>query len=167
MSATSPITEAAAQANPQRSAAQDRLARQLILAAGALCFVLLAWGHLGLGALLFPPAQTAAQQVVTSGPLNVSMALGSGQLKAAGPNALGFTVTDHTGHAIKDATITAHPIMRTMAMDAPSVSAAPDASGHYIARPKFAMAGDWRIDVTITRPGQPPQAASFNVTVRW
>ncbi|HEX8982856.1 MAG TPA: FixH family protein [Ktedonobacterales bacterium] len=166
MSVTSPTPHAIGD-TPVRTAAQDRVARRLILAAGALCFVLLAWGHLGLGALLFPPAQTAAQQVVTSGPLNISMALDSGQLKAAGTNALTFTITDHAGHAIKDATITAHPIMRTMAMDAPSVSATPDGSGHYIARPKFAMAGDWRLDLTITRPGQQPRTVSFNVTVRW
>lgn len=171
MSATSPTPhtsiKAVAQAIPSRSAAQDRLAQRLILAAGALCFMLLAWGHLGLGALLFPPAQTAPQQVVTSGPLKVSMALDSGQLKAAGPNALNFTITDSAGHIIKDATITTHPVMRTMAMDAPSVAADLNASGHYIARPKFAMAGAWRVVVTITRPGQAPQTASFNVTVRW
>lgn len=156
-----------ASALPVANSARDRLARNLILAAGALCFALLAWGHLGLGALLVPPAPTAPQQVVTSGPLRVNMALDSGQLKAAGPNALTFTITDRTGHTIKDATITAHPIMRTMAMDAPSVVATPDGSGHAIARPKFAMAGDWRLVVTIRRPEQPPQTATFNVTVRW
>lgn len=166
MSATSSTPHAIGDA-ATRTAAQDRLARRLILAAGALCFVLLAWGHLGLGALLLPPAQTAPQQVVTSGPLKASMALDSGQLIAAGPNTLSFTITDRAGHTIKDATITAHPIMRTMVMDAPSVSATPDGSGHYIARPKFAMAGDWRLDVTITRPGQQPRTVSFNVTVRW
>lgn len=148
-------------------AAHDRLARGLILGAGALCFLLLAWGHLGLGALLIPPPRTAPHQVMSAGPLQVALALDSGQLTAAGPNTVSFTITDSAGHAITGATATAHPEMQTMAMDAPSVIATPDTTGRYLAHPRFAMAGDWRLVVTIARPGQASQTVTFPVTVRW
>jgi hypothetical protein len=146
---------------------QDRLAHGLILAAGALCFLLLAWGHLGLGALLIPPPHTAAQQTQRAGRLTVALALDSGQLTAAGPNTVSFTLTDADGHAIIGAAAVAHPEMVTMAMEAPSVVATPGAPGSYTAHPRFAMAGDWRLVVTISRPGYGPQTLSFPVSVRW
>lgn len=132
-----------------------------------LCFLLLAWGHLGLGALLFPPPPGLARQVASAGPFHVTMALDSGQLTAAGPNNVAFVISDDAGHAVTDATVTAHPVMRTMAMVAPSVVASHSATGGYMAHPRFAMAGDWRLDVTIARPGHAPQTLTFNVTVRW
>ena len=162
---TPALSDISAGATPSR--AHDRLAHRLILGAGMLCFLLLAWGHLGLGALLFPPPRTVARQVVSAGPLTVALALGSGQLTAAGPNTVSLTITDQAGRPISDATAMAHPVMTTMAMVAPSVAATPDAMGHYTAHPRFAMAGDWRLVVTITRPGYAPQTATFPVTVRW
>ncbi|HZC06364.1 MAG TPA: FixH family protein [Ktedonobacterales bacterium] len=147
---------------------QDRLAHSLILGAGALCFLLLAWGHLGLGALLFPPAPTVARQVASVGALKVTLGLSSGQLTAAGPNTVSFTITDASGRPINDAVVTTRPEMRTMTMDAPAVVAVRSgAPGSYMARPRFAMAGDWRLVVTITIPGQATRTATFNVTVRW
>lgn len=147
---------------------QDRLAHGLIIAAGALCFLLLAWGHLGLGALLIPPPHTATQQTQRVGRLTVALALDSGQLTAAGPNTVSFTLTDADGHAIIGASAVAHPEMVTMAMEAPGVVATPSAApGSYTAHPRFAMAGDWRLVVTISRPGYGPQTLSFPVSVRW
>lgn len=166
---TPALPDVSAGATPSR--AHDRLAHGLILGAGTLCFLLLAWGHLGLGALLFPPPRTVARQVASAGPLKVALALDSGQLTAAGPNTVVLTITDQAGRPITQATATAHPVMTTMAMEAPSVVAmpvaTPDATGQYSAQPRFAMAGDWRLVVTITRPGYAPQAATFPVTVRW
>src|SRR6185312_14601238 len=162
---TPALSDISAGATPSR--AHDRLAHGLILGAGALCFLLLAWGHLGLGALVFPPPHTVARQVASAGPLKVALTLGSGQLTAAGPNTVNFTITDQAGRAITDATATAHPMMATMAMEAPSVVASPNALGSYTAHPRFAMAGDWRLVVMIARPGYAPQTATFPVTVRW
>lgn len=147
---------------------RDHLAHSLILGAGAVCFLLLAWEHLGLGALLFPPAPMAARQTVSADTLNATLRVDSGQLTAAGPNAVSFTLTDASGRPINDAVVTAHPEMRTMSMDAPAVVAVRSgAPGSYVAHPRFAMAGDWRLIVMVTRPGQPPQPVTFNVTVRW
>jgi hypothetical protein len=78
---------AAAKRLPARSRA-DVLARGGILAAGLACLLLLAWGHLGLGALLFPPAPTVAQQTAVAGPYRVTLRLESGQPTARGPNTL-------------------------------------------------------------------------------
>lgn len=146
---------------------QDRLAHGLIIAAGALCFLLLAWGHLGLGALLIPPSPTAAQQTQRVGRLTVALTLDSGQLTPAGPNTVTLMLTDSDGQPIIGAAALAHPEMVTMAMQAPSVVATPAAPGRYIAHPQFAMAGDWRLVVTISRPGYGPQTLSFPVNVRW
>lgn len=146
---------------------QDRLAHGLIIAAGALCFLLLAWGHLGLGALLNPPPSTSAQQTQHAGRLTVALTLDSGQLTPAGPNTVTLTLTDADGQPILGAAAMAHPEMVTMAMQAPSVVATPAAPGRYTAHPQFAMAGDWRLVVTISRPGYAPQMLSFPVSVRW
>lgn len=146
---------------------RDRAARGMIVGAGALCFLLLAWGHLGLGALFLPPPRAIPRQVTGAGALRVTLTLESGQMTAAGPNTVSVTLTDGSGRAISGAVVAVHPVMRGMAMDAPAVVAAPVGNGHYIAHPRFAMAGDWQLVVTITRPGQPPQTASFEVTARW
>lgn len=156
-------------ANSWRSRSkQDMLARGLILGAGALCFVLLAWVHLGLGALVMPPANTVMQQSASAGSLHVTLALDSGQLTAAGPNTVSMKILDHAGRPVVGAIVIVHPMMRTMAMDAPSVGATQAPDGAYLAHPKFAMAGAWRLIVTITQRGHaPPQSTSFNVTARW
>src|SRR5689334_1890528 len=41
------------------TATMDRWFSAIIVGSGVFCFVLLAWAHLGLGALLTPPAATA------------------------------------------------------------------------------------------------------------
>lgn len=151
----------------ERGGRRDRLARGLILGAGALCFVLLAWVHLGLGALVIPPPRTVPTQVTMAGPLRVTLGLESGQLTAAGPNTVSLTITDSAGRQVTNATVVAHLTMRTMAMDAPDVAATPTSAGRYLAHPKFAMAGPWRLTVTTTQPGQPPHTATFDVNARW
>jgi hypothetical protein len=145
----------------------DRLALGGIWGAALICFVLLAWGHLGLGAWIVPPAASAEQQVVSAGPYQVTLRLNSGQLNARGPNAISFALKDAAGHPIDGATLVVAPSMATMAMDAPAVGASARRSGSYEAHPVFAMAGEWRLRVTITTPGQPRQAATFPVGVRW
>lgn len=151
----------------KRGGRRDVIARGGIFGAGALCFALLAWVHLGLGALLIPPARTVPQQVATAGPLRVALALDSGQLTTSGPNTLRLTITDRAGNPVTGAEVTLRLTMLTMAMDAPDVSATTTVAGHYIAHPIFAMAGAWRLVVTISQPGAPLRSASFMVTTRW
>ena len=62
------LTKKDASKQPPARSRADFFARGGILAAGLICLLLLAWGHLGLGALLFPPAPTQAQQTVVAGP---------------------------------------------------------------------------------------------------
>ena len=154
-------------APPAPGSRRDLAAKGVILAAGAACFALLAWVHLGVGALVNPPPRTVAQQMTTAGPLRVTLSLDSGQLTAAGPNTISVTITDRAGKIVMNATVVAHPSMRTMAMVAPDVTATAASGGRYLAHPKFAMAGPWRLTLTITQPGQPPRTATFDVTARW
>jgi nitrogen fixation protein FixH len=134
---------------------------------GVLCFALLAWGHLGLGALLIPPAPTAAQQTVVAGPYHVVLALDSGQLTVKGPNAISFRVQEQSGQMVKNASVQVALEMTTMPMSAPTVSAHPQSTGQYLAQPLFSMAGNWRLTVTIVVAGQPGVQATFPVSVRW
>jgi hypothetical protein len=145
----------------------DRAAYAAIIGTGAICFVLLAWVHLGLGALLFPPVATARAQTATAGSYSLTLRLSSGQLSAAGPNAVILTIRDATGHALDAGSIEVRPVMTTMAMEVPSVSAASQGGGTFVAHPKFAMAGTWRLEVTVAPPGGAAHTASFNVGVRW
>ena len=149
------------------SSRADRVLPRLIVGAGTLCFVLLAWGHLGLGAWLFPPAPTVAQQTVIAGPYQVALSLDSGQLTVGGSNTVSLRLQDQRGHAITDAAVQIAPEMMSMPMTAPTVGAAAQTAGAYLARPMFSMAGNWRLRVSITVPGQPSAQAVFIVSVRW
>ena len=145
----------------------DRLARGVILAGGILVLGMLAWGHLGLGALLVPPAATAAHQTVQAGPYQVTLRLDSGQLTARGPNTIALVVQDHSGHAIQGAAVRIAPSMTSMVMIAPTMTASAGPNGTYTARPIFGMAGPWQLSVSISAPGSAAQHAVFAAGVHW
>lgn len=146
---------------------QDRLVLGGIWGVALICFALLAWGHLGLGAWIVPPTATAQQQVSSTGPYRVTLRLDSGQLTARGPNVVSFVLKDTRGHPVEGATLVVAPAMATMAMDAPAVGASKRESGRYEAHPVFAMAGEWRLRVSIAAPGHLERTATFSVGVRW
>jgi YtkA-like protein len=150
-----------------RSITSDRIARYGILGSGILCLLLLAWGHLGLGVLIFPPAPTVALQTATAGTYEVTLRLDSGQLTADRHNTVSFEVRDHAGRLVKASAIHVQPVMTTMTMDVPAADVTATAGGRYLAHPVFSMAGPWRLDVSITAPGQRLATMSFNVGVRW
>ena len=145
----------------------DRLMRGIIFGGGALVFALLAWGHLGLGTWLFPPAPSPMHQVAQAGAYTVTFQASSTQLTARGPNAVTFTVRDAAGHAIDTAAVQLDLVMATMPMSAPSVTAMPQSTGSYLAHPIFGMAGIWKMNVTIAALGQPTVHTTFQVSVRW
>jgi len=145
----------------------DRVAYSIIIGTGALCFLLLAWVHLGLGALLFPPAATAQAQTATTGSYALTLRLSSGQLTAAGPNAVTLTIRDAAGHALDAASVEVQPVMTTMPMQAPSVAAIPLGAGTFVVHPKFGMAGTWHLDITVMPRGGAAHSTSFVVGVRW
>jgi hypothetical protein len=145
----------------------ERFLPHFIVASGVLCFLLLAWGHLGLGAWLFPPAPTVAHQTALAGPYQVVLSLDSGQLMVGGANTVSVRVQDQRGQAVTGASLQMQPEMTTMPMTTPAVTAQAQAAGQYLARPRFSMAGEWRLTVTISAPGQAPVQTMFLVNVRW
>jgi hypothetical protein len=161
------LTEKAAAQQPQARSRADYLARGGILAAGLVCLLLLAWGHLGLGALLVPPAPTVAQQTALAGPYQVTLWLQSGQLTARGPNTLVLTLQDQAGQPINGASLRVTPEMTSMPMAAPDAAGLTRGAGQYLFHPVFGMAGDWRLDISIAVPGRPGAQVSFPVGVRW
>jgi len=150
-----------------RTSRSDRIAALLIGGMGLVVLSLLAWGHLGLGALIFPPAATAAHQTTSTGAYHVTFNATSGQLTAHGPNAVLLVVTDTAGKAITGATIHVQPEMTTMNMANPSYDARELGNGTYSVQPQFAMAGDWRLVTMISMQGNAPQQAAFIVSVHW
>ena len=74
---------------------------------------------------------------------------------------------DQAGHAINGASLRVTPEMTTMPMTVPAADGLGQGNGQYLLHPAFGMAGDWRLNVTITAPGQPTMQASFPVGVRW
>ena len=162
-----PLRHEAKPAPFQRTPQSDRIARIGLFSTAAVVFFLLVWGHLGLSALVFPPAATAPQQVATAGGYQVTFTANSGQITTHGPNAIAFHLRDATGHAITNATIHMQPVMTTMAMPSPAYIATSNAAGTAMLHPAFSMAGVWRLAITITTPGQPDAQTSFLVSVRW
>ena len=150
----------------RRLTRQDRLAYGGIVGSALVCLALLAWGHLGLGALLVPPKATAAQ-VVRAGDLTVALRVDSPRLTAGGPNDLALTIRDAEGRPLDGASVLVQPAMVGMEMDVPPVAATASGGGVYTARPKFGMAGDWRLVVTVTPRGGAPLRAVFTAGVRW
>jgi len=151
---------------PIPSRRQARIARGVILGSGLVVLALLAWVHLGLGALLFPHASGPARQVATAGTLRVTLLADSGEMLVGDHNTISLAVDDATGKVITGATVTVAADMLDMPMPVPHVDAT-WANGKYTAHPIFSMAGPWRLTVTITTPGQPPVHATFRVGVRW
>ena len=145
---------------------QGYIARGVILGSGLLVLGLLAWAHLGLGALLFPPATDPSRQVATAGSLRVTLLADSGEMLVGDHNTISLAVSDAAGKAVAGAKITVSADMLTMPMPVPTVEAA-WANGKYTAHPVFSMAGPWQLTVTITAPGQVPVHATFRVGVRW
>lgn len=145
---------------------QGYVARGVILGSGLLVLALLAWVHLGLGALLFPPATGPARQVATAGMLRVTLLADSGEMLVGGHNIISLAVNDAAGHAITGAKVTVAADMLDMPMPVPPVEAV-WANGRYTAHPVFSMAGPWQLTVTITAPGQSQVHATFRVGVHW
>jgi hypothetical protein len=145
----------------------DRLVRAVLLGVCVLCFVFLAWDHLDLGAFIFPPAPTVPTQQAAAGPYKVTLRLDSGQLVVGDSNATSFVLGDSAGEPISGARMVVVPDMVAMAMQESPATTTETGGGHYHAKLAFAMPGAWRLDVTISRPGQPDAHTSFDVGVRW
>lgn len=145
---------------------QGLVARGVILGSGLLVLALLAWVHLGVGALLFPPAPDPARQMATAGSFQVTLQADSGEMLVGEHNTVSLVVNDTVRHAVTGATVTIAADMLTMPMPVPTVVAT-WAHGRYTAHPIFTMAGPWRLTVMITAPGQPTVHAIFKVGVRW
>jgi len=145
---------------------QGYVARGVILGSGLLVLAMLTWVHLGLGALLFPPARGPARQVATAGALRVTLLADSGEMLVGNHNTISLAVSDATGRAITGAKVIVSADMLTMPMPVPTVDAV-WAQGKYTAHPIFSMAGPWQLTVTITSLGQSPVHAAFRVGVRW
>ena len=149
-----------------RSRRERRIAHGVIIGSGLLTLALFAWVHLGVGALLFPPAPGPARQVANAGAFQVTMLSDSGEMLVGEHNTISLLVRDADQRAVTGARITVAADMLTMPMPAPDV-AATWAQGRYTAHPIFTMAGPWKLTVTILAPGQPAVHADFQVGVRW
>ena len=149
---------------PPRTAASSVVS---ILGICVLCFLFLAWDHLDLGAFIFPPAPTVPTQQAVAGPYTVTFQLDSGQLLVGNANSTSFVLGDATGTPISGAHLVVVPNMVAMGMQESPVTISETGGGHYSAKLPFAMPGDWRLDLTISRPGQPDAHASFDVGVNW
>ncbi len=145
----------------------DRAIRAAVLGACVLCFAFLAWDHLDLGAYIFPPAPTVPTQQTSAGPYHVTFQLDTGQLVVGDANTASFVLADSTGQPISGAHLVVVPDMTAMSMQTAPATISDEGNGRYRARMAFAMPGDWRLDVTISRPGQPDAHTSFDVGVRW
>ena len=164
--ATSRTTLAGDAIAGRRSRRERRIAHGVIIGSGLLVLALLAWVHLGVGALLFPPASGPARQVATAGPWQVTLLRDSGEMLVGEHNTISLLVRDATQHAVTGATVTVAADMLTMPMPVPDVPAA-WTRDRYTAHPIFTMAGPWKLTVTIAAPGQPAVHTGFRVGVRW
>lgn len=151
----------------RRTRRGDLFMQGLIIGSGALVLLTLAWVHLGLSAIIFPPAATPAHLVAATGSYTVTLYADSGQLKTGAANVVSFDVRDRAGHPVTNATVRVHAEMTTMPMPVPDALATPQGNNRYGAHLTFSMAGPWRLTVHIIAPAQSDTSVAFDVGVRW
>ena len=82
--------------------------RGVFVGAGLLVLGMLAWGHLGLGALLFPPANAASVQTAMAGPYQVSFARPASGFTAGKDNTALITIHGSNGAELERTELTLH-----------------------------------------------------------
>lgn len=87
-----------------------------------------------------------------------------------GKNTFKAKVTDQSGKPVTDAKVVFHYSMPPMPGMPGGMSLEAEGKqtrdGQYEAEAQLAMAGPWKVVVTVSRPGQPPTSATFSLTVR-
>lgn len=151
----------------RRTRRGDLFTQGLIIGSGLSVLLLLAWVHLGLNAVIFPPAATPAHMVASAGPYTVTLYADSGQLKTGATNVVSFDVRDRAGRPVTNAAVRVHAEMTTMPMPTPDALATFEGAGRYRAHLTFSMAGPWRLTVYIIAPAQSDASVAFDVGVRW
>jgi hypothetical protein len=141
--------------------------RGVFAGAGLLVIGMLAWGHLGLGALIFPPANAASVQTAMAGPYQVSFARPASGFTAGKDNTSLITIRGSNGAQLEGAQVSVRQEMTTMAMSIPPATVTAKGNGRYEARMAFAMAGSWRVTIIIARAGQAQSQVAFDAGVRW
>jgi YtkA-like len=141
--------------------------RGVFAGAGLLVLGMLAWGHLGLGALIFPPANAASVQTAMAGPYQVSFARPASGFTVGKDNTSLITIRGSNGAQLEGAQVSVRQEMTTMAMSVPPTKVTAQGNGRYETRMAFAMAGSWRVTIIIARAGQAQSQVAFDAGVRW
>ena len=128
--------------------------RGVFVGAGLLVLGMLAWGHLGLGALLFPPANAASVQTAMAGPYQVSFARPASGFAAGKDNTALITIRGSNGAELERTEVSVRQEMTTMAMSVPPATVTAQGNGRYEARMAFAMAGPWRVTIIVGQRGR-------------
>jgi len=156
-----------AQAPTRVSAGMDRFVRGVFAGAGLLTLGLLVWGHLGLGALLFPPSNAASVQTAMAGPYEVSFARPASGFTVGKDNLAFITIRGSNTAQLEGAQVSVRQEMTTMAMSVPPATVMPQGGGRYEARMAFSMAGLWRVTTIVGQQGQTQYQVAFDAGVRW
>jgi hypothetical protein len=141
--------------------------RGVFVGAGLFVLGMLAWGHLGLGALLFPPANAASVQTAMAGPYQVSFARPASGFVAGKDNTALITIRDSNGAQLEGTQVSVRQEMTTMAMSVPAATVTAKGNGRYEARMAFSMAGPWRVTIIVRQQGQAQYQVAFDAGVRW
>jgi len=141
--------------------------RSVFVGAGLLVLGMLAWGHLGLGALLFPPANAASVQTAMAGPYQISFARPASGFVAGQDNTALITIRGSNSAELERTEVSVRQEMSTMAMSAPPTTVTAKGNGRYEALMAFAMAGAWRVTIIIAQAGQAQYQTAFDAGVRW
>jgi hypothetical protein len=162
------MTSASVEApNAKVARSPNRLMRGVFVGAGLLVLGVLAWGHLGLGALLFPPANAATVQTAMAGPYQVSFARPASGFVAGKDNVALITIRGQNSAQREGAQVSVRQEMTTMGMSVPPAAMTAQGNGRYEARLAFSMAGPWRVTIIVGQQGQAQYQATFDAGVRW
>ncbi len=116
---------------------------------------------------LLPHSPTAANQVVQTGPYQVTLLVSPNPPPITDPADLTIQIVHKdTRQLITNATVVLENNMETMDMGTGRDQAKLQANGSYLAHLQFTMSGPWQVRVLVTVPGTQTLSATFGVTVQ-
>jgi hypothetical protein len=118
------------------------------------------------GLLLFGCSK-GYQKQTTAGDLKITLSVDRYPL-VKGDNTLNAKIADSSGKPVTDAAVTVHYFMPPMPGMAPmDFNTQAVLKGEvYAFSANIPMEGGWKAEVTVSRPGQPAAAATFNLDAR-
>ena len=138
----------------------------LVVVVGLTFLVFMTW----LGSVvvdIIPHPATAQVQTTQAGPYQITLNVNPNPPLITQPATLSLHILMRSSQQpVTNARVALQSDMETMDMGSDHTDAQVQSDGSYVAQVQFTMGGAWRVQVSITEPGQKSVNAIFEITAR-